>query len=161
MRRILPEKYSNMKSMVRERLNKTSEVAVTTDIWTSCQSLSYCCLTAHTVSDEWKLESYVLETFNFNTDHTGKHIAQELKRVVDNWEISSISCGVTNNASNMLPGIREAGCSHVKSVVQEAIKADSTLSALQSKRKNIVSFFHRSTKASDKLRSAQDQLSLP
>ena len=94
MRRILPEKYSNMKSMVRERLNKSSEVAVTTDIWTSCQSLSYCCLTAHTVSDEWKLE---------------EHIAQELKRVVDNWKISSISCGVTDNASNMLAGIREAG----------------------------------------------------
>ena len=115
MRRILPEKYSNMKSMVRERLNKTSEVAVTTDIWTSCQSLSYCCLTAHTVSDEWKLESYVLETFNFNTDHTGEHIAQELKRVVDNWEISSISCCLTDNASER--GWMEKSilfCSHVK-----------------------------------------------
>ena len=95
--------------MVRERLNKTSEVAVTTDIWSSCQSLSYCFLTAHTVFDEWKLESYVLETFNFNTDHTGEHITQELKRVIDNWEISSISCCVTDNASNMLAGIREAG----------------------------------------------------
>ena len=99
--------------MVKERLNKTSEVAVTIDIWSSCQSLSYCCLTAHIVSDEWKLQSYVLETFNFNTDNTGEHIAQELKRVVDNLEISSISCCVTGNASNMLVGIREAGWRNV------------------------------------------------
>lgn len=32
MRRILPEKYNKVKSMVRERLNKTSEVVVTTDM---------------------------------------------------------------------------------------------------------------------------------
>ena len=35
------------------------------------------------------------------------------------------------------------------------------MSSLQSKCKDIVSFFHCSTKASDKLRSVQDQLSLP
>ena len=169
-RRILPEKYEEVRGLVKTRLTSaTSGIAVTTDIWSSRQAMSYCCLTAHAISESWELESYVLETFNFNTDHTARHIAQELKRVVEDWELSnSISCCVTDNASNMLAGIREAGWRHLPCfahtlnlVVQEAIKTDPVLSHLQSKCKSIVSHFHRSTKASEKLRSVQQQLSLP
>ena len=57
----------------------------------------------------WELESYVLETFNFNTEHTAVHIAQELKRVVSDWGLTNITCCVADNASNMLAGVREAG----------------------------------------------------
>ena len=85
-----------------------SDVAVTTDTWSSCQTLSYCCLTGHVISEAWDLESYVLlETFNFNTEHTAVHIGQELKRVVSDWGQTNITCCVTDNASNMLAGVRE------------------------------------------------------
>ena len=168
MRRILPEKYTTVKEAIQQKLLLASDVAVTTDIWSSCQTLSYCCLTAHVISEAWELESYVLETFNFNTEHTAVHIAQELKRVVSDWGLTNITCCVTDNASNMVAGVREAGGRNLPCyahtlnlVVQEAIKADTTLTFLQIKCKNIVSYFHRSIKASDKLRCVQEQLSLP
>ena len=45
--------------------------------------------------------------------------------------------------------------------MQDSIKADEELTRLQQKSKEIVSHFHRSVKYSDKLRSVQEQLSLP
>ena len=51
MRRILPEKYIKVKEAIQQKLLLASNVAVTTDIWSSCQTLSYCCLTAHVISE--------------------------------------------------------------------------------------------------------------
>jgi hypothetical protein len=67
--------------------------------------------------------------FNFNTDHTAINIAHELSRVVNEWGLQSISCCVTDNASNMLAGIKEAGWRNIPGfahtlnlIVQDAIK---------------------------------------
>jgi hypothetical protein len=94
------------------------------------------------VSEDWELQNKVLETFNFNTDHTGQHIANELARVITDWGSPIISCCVTDNATLNL-------------VVQEAIKADEVLSKLKDKCKEIVSHFHRSPKSSEKLGAVQ------
>ena len=48
MKRILPEKYIKVKEAIQQKLLLAS---VTTDIWSSCQTLSYCCLTAHVISE--------------------------------------------------------------------------------------------------------------
>ena len=90
-------------------MQKVSPISLTTDIWSSRQALSYCCLTAHAITEQCVLESYVLETFNFNTDHTAEHIGSELTRIIEEWGSPAITCCVTDNALNMLAGIMEAG----------------------------------------------------
>ena len=167
-RRLLPEKYEVVKKALKQKLQKLSPISLTTDIWSSRQAFSYCCLTAHAISEQWTLESYVLETFNFNTDHTAQHIQSELTRVINEWGSPTITCCVTDNASNMLAGIAEAGWNHLPCfahtlnlVVQDSLKLDPTMSELQIKCKDIVSHFHRSTKSSEKLRSVQEQLKMP
>ena len=75
----------------------------------SRQALSYSCLTAHAITEQWVLKSYVLETFNFNTDHTGEHIGLELSRIIEEWGSPAVTCCVTDNASNMLAGTTKAG----------------------------------------------------
>ena len=79
-RSLIPEQYTEIKCMVKEKLVcKTAGVAVTTNIWSSRQQQSYCCLTAHSISPEtWEIENYVLETFNFTSNHTSINIANEL-----------------------------------------------------------------------------------
>ena len=133
-RRIIPEKYDKVRSSVKERI-KAVPKALTTDIWSSRQSLSYCCLTAHAISESWEAESYILETFNFNNEHTAQHIAQELTRVVNDWGLPSISCCVTDNASNIVAGIIETGWRHLPCyahtlnlVVQKSIRMDPIIS---------------------------------
>ena len=165
---MLLTKYEETKKKVQQKLEEMSTVALMTDIRSSRQGLSYCCLTAHAISAEsWKLKSYALETFNFNTDHTGEQISIKLTKVVNKWKSLDISCCITDNASNMLLGIERAGWNHLlcythtlNLVVQDAIKADPELS-VQEKCKSIVSHFHRSTKSSEKLRSVQQQLHVP
>ena len=113
-------------------------------------------------------QSYLLETFNFNTDHSGQNIASELTRVVSEWCSPNILCCTTDNASNMTSGIQKTRWKHLPCfahtlnlVVQEAVNSEQVLSKLQEKCKHIAAHFHRSTKSSKKLRSVQQQLNLP
>ena len=64
--RRLPELYAEVKAKLYKQLAATSNVSFTTDIWTSRQTKSYCCITAHYISVDWELKSSLLETFEFN-----------------------------------------------------------------------------------------------
>ena len=48
----------------------TSRVCLTTDTWTSCQNLSYMCLTAHFIDDNWTLHKRIINFYPI-TDHNG------------------------------------------------------------------------------------------
>ena len=77
----LPEKCAATKTNMEKDLDTAISVALTTDIWTSCQKKSHCCVTAHLIDDNRELKSYVLETSDFCIDHTAAHISSELQRV--------------------------------------------------------------------------------
>ncbi|XP_011410338.2 PREDICTED: zinc finger BED domain-containing protein 4-like [Amphimedon queenslandica] len=150
-------------------MNAATSVAHTTDIWTSCQTKSYCCVTTHLINGDWELKSYLLETFHFCLDHTAANISMELQRVVESWNIQDkIVCVVTDNAANMVAAISSTRWRHLPCfahslnvVVQNSIKSDPELFAVQTKCKNVVSHFHRSVKSTEKLGEIQLQLSLP
>ena len=48
--------------MLKAALSKVKHVALTTDLWTSNQTLSYLTLTCHYINEEMELCSKVLET---------------------------------------------------------------------------------------------------
>ena len=126
-------------------------------------------LTAHFLTPSWELKSIVLETFNLTCQHTAENIAGILQRIVRVWKIEDkIVAIVTDNASNITAAVRLTGWRHIPCfahtlnlVVQEAIKADKDLVAVKKKCKEIVTFFHHSTKAMDKLREIQKQVGVP
>ena len=160
----LQDIYKSVKIKLQAQLNSVSHIALTTDIWTSRQTLSYCCVTAHFLTTDWELKSTVLETFEFSTEHTGDHIAQELLRVTSDWNVTDkIVCVVTDNASNMVLAIsgktpwRHLPCfAHsLNLVVQDSITGTEDIHAVQQRCKNIVSHFHRSGKSLAKLREVQ------
>uniref|UniRef100_A0A1X7VJ64 BED-type domain-containing protein n=1 Tax=Amphimedon queenslandica TaxID=400682 RepID=A0A1X7VJ64_AMPQE len=137
--RRLPELYAKVKAKLYKQLEATSNVSLTTDIWTSRQTKSYCCITAHYITANWELKSSLLETFEFNTEHTAAHIAAELHRVATAWNISNkIACITTDNASNMTAAIREMGWRHLPCfahslnlVVQDAMKLEQDLKGIK------------------------------
>ena len=113
------------------------------------------------------MHSFVLETFHFSDDHTAANICQQLQSITEKWALPAVTCCVTDNAANMLAGIKEAEWKSLPCfvhtlnlIVQDSIKADSTITLLQTKCRAIVSYFHRSVKAAEKLKTVQEQLSI-
>ena len=167
--RSIPDLYEEIKGKLQKELDSCKYVAVTTDIWTSLQTKSYCCVTVHYITMDWLIRSALLETFEFDTAHTAVNIRSELLRVASAYNLADkIVCAVTDNASNMVSAIRETSWRHLPCfahslnlVVQDSIKEDTELGVVKEKCKDVVSHFHRSVKSADKLRVVQKQISVP
>jgi hypothetical protein len=113
--------------------------------------------------------SFVLETFILCVNHTAENIAAELVRIADEWNITEkVVAIVTDNAANMVVAIRITRWKHIPCfahtlnlIVQGALSAAKETADLKNKCKDMVTFFHQSTKASDKLKEVQRQLGVP
>ena len=112
--RKLPEKYKEVKARVKNQLNSASHICLTTDIWISRTSQGYITVTCHFINESWKMQSFVLETFNLCVSHTAENIAAELKRIADEWEITAkVVALVTDNAANVVAAVRIVGWKHI------------------------------------------------
>ena len=122
-------------------------------------------MTCHFIDKEWNYLSYVLNTYNVTTSHTAENIASELKAVTNKWNITEkVICTVTDNASNMTAAVRLTPWKHLPCfahtlnlIVQNAINSDTALVELCKRCRNIVTFFEKSVRASDKLKDIQNE----
>ena len=69
------------------------DVAVTTDLWTSGGQHSYITVTGHHINADWELKANILAS---KTVHTGEHIAQHVKDIMQSFNIK-LSSIVTDN----------------------------------------------------------------
>ena len=100
---------------------------------------------------------------------TYQNIADLLRNVLEKLNISEkIIAIVTDNASNIVAAVRVVGWNHVPCfahtlnlVVSKAIKSDNSVRVVKKKCKQIVTFYHQSVKATEKLKKVQNQLNLP
>ena len=83
-------------------------VAMTSDIWTSNSLDGYLLVTGHFIDNTWKLQNKNLSTKPFNDRHGGVNIARAILQVATEFQIESIPCLLTENASNMTVAAREA-----------------------------------------------------
>ena len=77
-------------------------IALTTDLWTSNQTLSYMCLVAHYIDNDWKMQYRVLNFFELDPPHKGPVIGQAAYDCVAAWKIEDkiISLTLDNAANN-------------------------------------------------------------
>ncbi|XP_067305981.1 E3 SUMO-protein ligase ZBED1-like [Pseudorasbora parva] len=134
-------------------------------MWTSRSTEAYLTVTCHVI-DNWQMQEFVLETCHFSAQHTSDNISEELKRIAEEWGITQkVLAVVTDNGANMVSAVHKAWWKHypcfahtLNLVVKDAIKASPEISHLLEKCRNIVSFFHHSTKATEKLKQLQKKL---
>ena len=120
------------------------------------------------MSSSWELHFSVLDTLHIDDSHTAEVLAVELVSICDNWKITEkVACVVTDNANNIVAAVRLNGWKHLPCfahtlnlVVQDSLKADTQLAEIQKRCRDIVSYFHCSSKASDKLFSIQTHLKI-
>eukprot|EP00057_Strongylocentrotus_purpuratus_P035422 XP_799080.1 PREDICTED: zinc finger BED domain-containing protein 4-like [Strongylocentrotus purpuratus] len=104
--------YDTKKANIKAGLANATSVAVTTDCWTSRTQEGYMTLTAHTVYEQWKFHAVVLETSPVVAideegnpvpgRHTKVILADQLRRVVDDWGLlGKVSAVIHDNAANV------------------------------------------------------------
>ncbi|KAK9683288.1 hypothetical protein RND81_10G129200 [Saponaria officinalis] len=93
--------YLSLKDQLKDTLrNLPGRIYLTSDMWTSCQTEGYLCLTTHFVDANWKLTSLVLN-FCHMEHHSGKEIYILLLKLIKDWGIENKVFSLTlDNASN-------------------------------------------------------------
>ncbi|KAM6571670.1 hypothetical protein CsatA_015750 [Cannabis sativa] len=74
-------------------------VSLTTDCWTSIQNISYLCLTAHWVDDNWEMQKRIINFIQVPS-HKGDLVGKELINCLNEWGISKVFAVTVDNASS-------------------------------------------------------------
>ena len=91
-----------------------------------------------------------METAQIEESHTADNIGALLVAITDRWNITEkVCCVMTDNANNMVAAIRHNKWNHLP--LQEVPE----VSEVMQRCKNIVSYFHKSCKTTDKLTAIQ------
>ncbi|XP_059436054.1 zinc finger BED domain-containing protein RICESLEEPER 2-like [Corylus avellana] len=92
--------YQNEKRKLRTLLKLVDKVNITTDMWTSCQRVSYIVVTCHFVDSTWCLQKRILNFCNVPPPHSGVVIADALRNCFSDWGIEDKIHTITvDNAS--------------------------------------------------------------
>ena len=167
---LLPSKYEETKSKLVHLLKQVDDIAITTDSWTSKQTLSYTTVTGHFFSPapSWELMSVVLKTIPITDDYDDHSAASLALMMTDVFKECGIEGKVTSiatdNASVMVSCVqRHLKLHHVRCfahllnlITKKALS--SCEGSTKKKIKALVTYFHSSTSAADKLRSMQRSL---
>lgn len=81
--------------------NVPGRICLTFDMWTSCQTEGYLCLTAHYVDAKWRLNSKVLNFIHIESPHTGYAMYSHIYALIRDWGIEHKNFSITlDNASS-------------------------------------------------------------
>ena len=144
---------------LKNDLELSRNITLTTDEWTSRAIRGYMGGTAHFIDDDFSLQSRLLEIRRIEQATTSANLAMELEEVMDTWQIrNKVIAIVTDNAANIVAAVRKLGIKHVPCfahtinlVVQKAIDDSENLEKIRGKIRDTVAYFHRSVKAANAL----------
>lgn len=98
---MLDKRYDRISMELKENLKNVSDIALTTDIWSSDSQKSFISVTVHFISNA-KLNSLALSTSELREHHTAMNIANVSRTVFSEWQIfDKVDTIVTDNASSM------------------------------------------------------------
>ncbi|XP_050908840.1 zinc finger BED domain-containing protein RICESLEEPER 4-like [Lathyrus oleraceus] len=75
-------------ALKKELANISSRISLTSDMWTTCTSEGYICLTAHYVDSNWNLKSKILNFCHMPPPHTGSEMS---KKILDFLSYASLT----------------------------------------------------------------------
>merc|ERR1712121_510372 len=95
---VITPMYEETKLAIKEELKKHTNIAITTDAWTSMTQQSYITVTAHVIDeDKCELKLYVLSTAEITQRHTSDNLMEHIDRVLQDYNISKHEYNVTCN----------------------------------------------------------------
>lgn len=168
----LDANYVETKAKVLELVQNSAAVSFTTDMWSSLRMEAYMTVTAHFITEDWRLECLVLETKHMEETHTAANIAKRLSEVADATGIPGLKrvAVVHDNAASMVlcaeilekddewakfKGVRCSGHT-LQLCINAALKQDPICRTVAAARR-LVAHFKKSTKATQGLKEKQKQ----
>ena len=101
------ELYEAEKKKKENDLAATKHVALTGDHWTSVSNDNYLGVTAHLITNEWKLKSFTLTCMKTEERHFAEACAQQFQTVASNWAIEDKTTTIgIDSARNMIAAAR-------------------------------------------------------
>ena len=171
---VVRRKFAVAKSKLQGILSTNeSKYAIITDIWTSFSNDAYISLTLHFIDNSWELKSYTLATYPFPEQHTGDHIVEKLKEILNEYNIAndSVVAIVHDQGSNFQwAGRLLAEEKHWRSVncaahcLQLCVLEGFGISAIAQVlvvAKSLVKHFHHSARATEALHKRLESMNQP
>ena len=160
----LPEMFQTEKDRVQKLLESAIFFACTTDLWTSRAHHAYISLTVHYIDGDYCLHSNLLHSKEFPDSHTGEHIAEVLKGVLQDWNLSldSLAAFTTDNVVNIASAIDFLPCtrlpcfSHCLNPAVEKACSIPEISRAIARCRRLVSHFNHSSKSVYLLKQKQE-----
>ena len=95
------------KEKLKGVLASVDRINLTSDLWTSNQTLGYMCLTCHYLDAEWNLQKRILNFCCLPPPHTGIAIADCILQCLSDWDIEDkVSTITLDNASSNDSAVR-------------------------------------------------------
>ncbi|CAN1154141.1 Putative AC transposase [Linum perenne] len=117
-----------------------SRVSITTDTWTSIQSLNYMCIIAHYAGKDWKPHKKITNFSKF-TSHKGDTIRANIFECLEEWGLRNLfTVSFDNVAVNVVActflkdKFKTWGTSFMDGSLEEKFKAQVTAQNVQSKK---------------------------
>ncbi|XP_078025235.1 E3 SUMO-protein ligase ZBED1-like [Epinephelus lanceolatus] len=166
----LDKKYKDIKDKMKNALQETDSVALTTDIWTSIAKEAYMGVMCHYLKN-WKMVSHCLTTMPLEERHTAANIAEWIEEVIAKFNIppEKIKAVVHDNGANVVGAAKILHEKHewasvkcaghtLNLVVQNSLKSQQAISVCVAAARSLVEHFKKSELACTKLRVKQTQM---
>lgn len=162
---LLPAMYEECVNKVQELVNCGKAFCITTDAWTSINTVSFIGVTAHFLDKNFNLHSVLLDCSSFDLRHTTENLAADLQRVCKKWKIENkVLFAVSDNAANIQKAIQSIGWKHMGCVahtinllVKDSLKG-AEIRIIIEKVRETVTHFKRSNVSTEKLMKYQENL---
>ena len=95
------KKYIRQKADLKEELASIpNRISLTCDLWTSCNTEGFICLTAHYVDSKWNLQSKIINFQHMPPPLTGFKLCKQVFAFLHDWGIEKKIFSITlDNAS--------------------------------------------------------------
>ncbi|XP_072392331.1 zinc finger BED domain-containing protein 4-like [Diabrotica undecimpunctata] len=163
---MIPFVYEKCCARMKEIILIGQQFCITTDCWTSVNTISYIGVTAHFLDSNFKFYSVLLECSAIDVAHTSGNLSKELQRIVEAWGIKNkILLAVSDNANNIKNAIifklnwNHFGCmAHTLNLIVKDGLKNKLIEEILCKVKTIVTHFRKSYTANERLLSYQRNL---
>ncbi|KAL0228053.1 hypothetical protein RCL1_004196 [Eukaryota sp. TZLM3-RCL] len=107
LRGLTVRKFEEKRESIKRLLNSIeSNISLTTDMWTSCSNDPYICVVAHYITNDYSLQSVLLDIQSLEHPHTDVAIAQKLREITEFFGIQQrIESFTTDNAGNIVNAV--------------------------------------------------------